>query len=430
MRRKILIICVIFLSAGSAFAQEHAGLLEKYREMALSYNHDLKAAEKNISASIELERAARAGRLPKISGGADFKYTGNPIALSLELPALGNPVTFEGSSMQYGASLSLLQPVYTGEHILESIKLAGYQRSFAVNQSEMFRSVVCYQTDIQYWNTVARQEIVKVAAEYRNSIASLAKTITERVEAGFADPQDRLMAEVKLNEAEYRLLQAESEFETGRMALNSLIGEELQTESEIEETIPKVILPENLLEQGEKIRPEIKMAQDQVKIAESRSRLADAKYKPQFYIGADGSYSSPGYNFRPDMDPNYVVYAKLSVPLFEWGKRRNEKKASSYKTGMAKDNLDKIMDNVDLEVRTAAVSLIQAVERVNLTESSLNKACENERKALERYGEGKISVVEVIEAQTYRQTTQLNNVQARVSAQGYYSQLIKALNLY
>lgn len=430
MRRKILIICVIFLSAGSAFAQEHAGLLEKYREMALSYNHDLKAAEKNISASIELERAARAGRLPKISGGADFKYTGNPIALSLELPALGNPVTFEGSSMQYGASLSLLQPVYTGEHILESIKLAGYQRSFAVNQSEMFRSVVCYQTDIQYWNTVARQEIVKVAAEYRNSIASLAKTITERVEAGFADPQDRLMAEVKLNEAEYRLLQAESEFETGRMALNSLIGEELQTESEIEETIPKVILPENLLEQGEKIRPEIKMAQDQVKIAESRSRLADAKYKPQFYIGADGSYSSPGYNFRPDMDPNYVVYAKLSVPLFEWGKRRNEKKASSYKTGMAKDNLDKIMDNVDLEVRTAAVSLIQAVERVNLTESSLNKACENERKALERYSEGKISVVEVIEAQTYRQTTQLNNVQARVSAQGYYSQLIKALNLY
>lgn len=430
MRRKILIICVIFLSAGSAFAQEHAGLLEKYREMALSYNHDLKAAEKNISASIELERAARAGRLPKISGGADFKYTGNPIALSLELPALGNPVTFEGSSMQYGASLSLLQPVYTGEHILESIKLAGYQRSFAVNQSEMFRSVVCYQTDIQYWNTVARQEIVKVAAEYRNSIASLAKTITERVEAGFADPQDRLMAEVKLNEAEYRLLQAESEFETGRMALNSLIGEELQTESEIEETIPKVILPENLLEQGEKIRPEIKMAQDQVKIAESRSRLADAKYKPQFYIGADGSYSSPGYNFRPDMDPNYVVYAKLSVPLFEWGKRRNEKKASSYKTGMAKDNLDRIMDNVDLEVRTAAVSLIQAVERVNLTESSLNKACENERKALERYSEGKISVVEVIEAQTYRQTTQLNNVQARVSAQGYYSQLIKALNLY
>lgn len=30
------------------------------------------------------------------------------------------------------------------------------------------------------------------------------------------------MAEVQLNEAEYRLLQAKSNFETGRMALNSI----------------------------------------------------------------------------------------------------------------------------------------------------------------------------------------------------------------
>ena len=42
----------------------------------------------------------------------------------------------------------------------------------------------------------------------------------ERVEAGLVDPQDLLMAEVKLNEAEYQLLQAKSSLETGRMALN------------------------------------------------------------------------------------------------------------------------------------------------------------------------------------------------------------------
>lgn len=47
-----------------------------------------------------------------------------------------------------------------------------------------------------------------------------------------------------------------------------------------------------------------------------------------------------------------------------------------------------------------------------------------------RYNEGKVSVVEVIDAQTYRQTSQVNYVQAKAAAQGHYSELIKALHSY
>ena len=85
---------------------------------------------------------------------------------------------------------------------------------------------------------------------------------------------------------------------------------------------------------------------------------------------------------------------------------------------------------MNLEVQTARVSLSQAMEQVQLTGNSLDKARQNERMALERYAEGKVSVVEVIEAQNYRQASQTNYVQAKVSAQGYYSTLLKALNKY
>ena len=426
---KSLIIISFSLCVFSVSSQQ-SSLLEKYRSMAVSYNHDLKAADKNISASIELERSARADLKPKLSGSADFQYTGNPLQLTLNLPSMDKPMTFEGRDLKYGASLTLLQPVYTGGRILETIRLAKHQQSLATHQEELFRSAVCYQTDIQYWNTVARAEIVEVATEDRNSIASLAQTIRERVEVGLVDPQDQLMAEVKLNEADYQLLQAKSNFETGRMALNSLIGMELNTVTEIDTVIPPVVIPGEIRQSDATDRPELKIAYDQIRIAETSLKLSDSKYKPQLYIGVDGSYSSPGYDFRGDLDPNYVVYAKLSVPLFEWGKRKDEKRAFSYRIGMAKDNLNQVSDHVTLEVQTARVSLSQALERVGLTGSSLEKARENEQKALERYTEGKVSVVEVIEAQTYRQTSQLNYVQAKVSAQGYYSELIKALNNY
>ena len=46
-----LLFCGFALGPLSAFAQQ-SPLLEKYRTMALDYNHDLKAAEKNIAASV------------------------------------------------------------------------------------------------------------------------------------------------------------------------------------------------------------------------------------------------------------------------------------------------------------------------------------------------------------------------------------------
>ena len=431
MRKGIfsLLFCTFVFLSLPVLAQQST-LLEKYRTMALDYNHDLKAAEKNIAASMEVEKSARADLKPKLSGAASFQYTGNPMELTLDIPSIGLSKTVEGKNLNYGGSLSILQPVYTGGRVLESIRMAQHQQALAGNQAKALNDAVCYQTDIQYWSAVARQEIVDVAEDFRNSIAALVKTIKERVEVGLVDPQDLLMAEVKLNEAEYQLLQAQSNFETGRMALNSMIGVRLEQPTELDAQIPIVVVSDSLWLSTGMGRPEIEMAYDKIRIAESTKKLNDSQFKPQFYVGVEGSYSSPGYNFKKDLDPNYAVYAKVSVPIFEWGKRRSEKRVSSFRIGMAEDNLNKVVDRVELEVSVARKALSQAIERVRLSESSLAKAEENEAKAVERYNEGKVSVVEVIDAQTYRQTSQVNYVQAKAAAQGHYSELIKALHSY
>lgn len=424
---KQFLLFALTVCALGATAQTDS-LLIQYREMALDYSHDLRAAEKNIAASIEVERSARADLKPKLSADANFQYTGNPIELSLNLPSLSTPVTFEGRELKYGGQLTLLQPIYTGGQLLETIRMVRHKQSLAIGQADMLRASVCYQTDIQYWNTVARCEIVNVTADFQQSVASLVATIRERVDAGLSDPQDLLMAEVRLNEANYQLLQAQNNFETGLMALNSLIGVSLDTPTEINTSIP--LVTDSLLPTDVTGRPELRIAHDQIRIAESTMKLNDVRFRPKLYVGLDGSYSSPGYNFKADLDPNYAVYARLSVPLFEWGKRKREKRASTLRIGMAADNLNRIQSDIDLEVQTARVSLSQALERVRLSENSLEKAYENEQKALERYTEGRISIVEVIDAQTYRQTSQINHVQARTAAQIHYSALLKATNGY
>ena len=89
MRKGIfsLLFCTFVFLSLPVLAQQST-LLEKYRTMALDYNHDLKAAEKNIAASMEVEKSARADLKPKLSGAASFQYTGNPMELTMEVLCL------------------------------------------------------------------------------------------------------------------------------------------------------------------------------------------------------------------------------------------------------------------------------------------------------------------------------------------------------
>ena len=147
------------------------------------------------------------------------------------------------------------------------------------------------------------------------------------------------------------------------------------------------------------------------------ARLANSQFMPKLSVSIDGSYSSPGYNFKADLNPNYAIYAKLSVPIFEWGKRRNTRKAGKYAIDMATENQRKVTDNVRLEVETAFYNYSQAVRKVSLTESSLNKAEESKELAFEKYREGNISIVEVINAEIYHLEAKVNFIQTKLNAQ-------------
>ena len=52
--KRINILFIFIFSVPSATFSQQSDLLEKYRSMAVEYNHDLKAADKHISASIVL----------------------------------------------------------------------------------------------------------------------------------------------------------------------------------------------------------------------------------------------------------------------------------------------------------------------------------------------------------------------------------------
>lgn len=426
--KKWIIVCLLGMVV-EGHAQQSA-FLQQYRVRVKEYNQDIRSADYAIAMRLENEKSARADFLPSLSGGANFNYTGHPLELSVAVPSLNEPLSFQGRDTKYGASLSLLQPVYSGGALK-----AGYNK--AVKESELSRyekervaNDIVYNADVYYWNKVACDERVRVAEAFKASVSTLVKVVRHRVSEGYTDRNDLLMAEVKLNDAEYRLAQARNDAEVARLSMNSFSGVPFD---QVQPTDSVVLLPMQEYDYALTVdaammgRPELQIASGQVEIQKSVAKLANAQYLPKFAVGIDGSYASPGYDFTSDLDPNYVVYAKLSVPIFEWGKRKNTRKAGRYGVSMALENQSKQTDKVRLEVETAFYTYSRALRDVQFTESSLSKASESESLAMDKYREGDISIVEVINAQLYHQEAKVNHIQSKLTAQIVKSALEKAM---
>ena len=406
------------LTAASGRAQDNP-LLDAYRAQVEAYSPDLRAAEYAADASGEARQSARADFLPKLSGGANFNYTGHPLRKDIALPGTDDVYTFEGRNTKYGASVSLAQPLYAGGALRAGYDKAQAEDEMARQEIRRVTNDLRHEADVRYWNHVAQCELVSVADGYRQSVGRLVEVVRQRVEAEYTDRNDLLMAEVRLNDADYQVQRARNDAEVARLSLNALAGIPSDQHIATDTLVVPLTVVQPLTDEVDDLlmrRPEMGMAESNVRVQQSSARQANARYLPTLSIGVDGSYSSPGYDFRADLDPNYAIYAKLSVPIFEWGKRRRTKNMGRYQVDIARERCTQVGDGLRLEVETAQCNYAQAVEQVRLTESSLRKAAESEELAMDKYREGSISIVEVINAQLFHLEARQNHIRSKLNA--------------
>lgn len=425
MKTHVSLIIAAFLAATLETAAQESSLLRDYRARVIDYNQDIKSAQYTAAARGEITRAARADLKPKLSASGNASYTLNPLEIDLDLP--GMPITLGGDNhYKYGLSLDLTQDLYAGGAAKARYRQAGQRQTIAEQDTRRVTNDILREADLRYWQAVAGQELVRVAEEYRASMQRLVDVVRHRVEVEYTDRNDLLMAEVKLNEADYRLLQARDKAETARLALNAFAGIPAGEQLPVDTLVGALTVVPSLAADSGNARPELAITRANIELQQTAKRLADAPYRPRWQVGMQGSYTSPGYDFREDPDPNYQVYTRLSIPLHEWGKRRNTRSAADYNILVARETHSKTLDNIRLEIQTAHHAYTRAVEQVALTGNSLAKARESEELAMSQYREGKTSIVEAINAQVYHQQARVNHIQSKLAAQAARSDYARA----
>lgn len=424
------ILCMLFVIANTAMAYpQESDLLRQYRSMVREYNQDIRIASYASSIQNEKVKSAKAEFLPSLTGNADIRATAQPLHISVNAPAVGT-LEFTGSHCRYGASLDLVQPVYSGGAIAAGYSKAVKEEEMARLEIERVDNNIMHEADVHYWNKVAGEEMANAAEQYRNSVYDLVTVVRDRVQEGYSDRNDLLMAEVRLNDADYRLAQAINNAEMARMAMNSFSGTPFDVKIPTDTVVIPLRFEEALDENTEKAmeaRPELKMSMKELDIMKYESTISNARFLPEISVGISGMYASPGYDLREGPNPNCAVYASLRIPIFEWGKGRSTRNMGRYRELAASEQLDQVEDELRLEIESATYAYRQAIERVRLTESSLEKAAESEILALDRYIEGSVSIIEVINAQLYHQETNMNHIQSKLNAQIAKSALERAM---
>jgi len=424
----ILLLAVLF-SAGGLFAQEEDTLVYRYRRMAVEYQQQIKMAESRLSGAESMLDAARSDRLPKLDFSGSYKYYGVPLKLA---PPADAPVGTPGEDLhnRYSLDLMLSQPIITGGY-LKNTQLA------AMSQVELMKSFVnlnkqevMLNADIYYWNAVSHKEIYNLLKAYRDAIGRFKQVIQDRVQEEVVSKSALYQTEVRYNDAQYGVIKAEKQMQVALMELNKLLGVPIDTTMQVADSLTVVNWVKatgDIVNRALSQRPEINMLQNQVTINEYQEKITASKYNPSLGVGVGGLWGAPSPGLKIDPAFNYNLQARLTIPIFYWGKKKEEVAAMRQETEVARLEMERTREQITLEAQRSYFELQKSQEQLNFSFSALENASKNVSLMIDRYNEGLSSVLEVLDAQLYWQKSYFNYIQAKYQLNTAFSNYQRAL---
>ena len=225
----------------------------------------------------------------------------------------------------YAISVMVTQPIYMGGAITAANKMAQIGEELAQNNIEMSTQKTLHDIDQAYWTVVSVKHKKRLAESYLEVVKKLDEDVKKMIKEGVATRADGLKVDVKVNEAEMALTQAENGLVLSKMLLCQLCG--LNVDSDItladedaenlaamgsDEPADRQVAMEN--------RPELKMLQNSLDLSRQSTKVVRAAFMPQVLMTGGYLASNPNvYNgFERKLSGVWNVGVMVRVPLWNW----------------------------------------------------------------------------------------------------------------
>lgn len=469
--------------------------LDSCRAMALRNNKQLNVAKLQQDVARNMRKSMRTKYLPRIDATGGYEFVSKEISLlsnqkkaelanlgtsvsnglgtgvtsmvgalvrqgtispqtALQLGALmgnlGNTISQAGNGIGNGinealktdtrqiwaGAVTVKQPIYMGGAIIAANNIADISERMAANNLSRHTQATLYDIDNAYWLVVSLRQKQKLADSYQKLVKKLCSDVHKMIEQGVATRADGLKVDVKVNEADMLVTQAENGVALAKMLLCQLCGLPLDENIQLADENAELLNVETARETRQTAdvattRPELRLLQNAVDISRQKTRLTRAAYLPHVALAGGYFISNPNMydGFQRKFAGAWNVGVIVQVPVWNWLEGAYKVRAAKTATSIAELTMSDAREKIELQIAQSRFKVKEAGKNLSMAMKSVASAEENLRSANLGFKEGVIESTDVMAAQTAWQKAQTQKIEAEVEVKLAQVNLNKALGI-
>ncbi len=429
-------IIMLFLFAGSLFAQERVLTLQESLDIGLQNSKDLKISQSRINYSDAKLSEINSQFLPQ------FKLFGNYTRLSDNIPAFEFTSPFFPNAIRvseplynnYTFKLGFTQPLFTGFKLLSSRSAAKYNLQASESDYSKEQNEVAFNIYNAYWNYYKAEEVKNVIEQTLQQIEKHLSDTRNFYEQGLVSNNDLLKLEVQYSNTQLMLIEAKNNLKIARINFNKALGIDLESQTKVAAIEKSMSLVNydlsEILNEAINNRYELKSLAYRVEGSKESINAAKSTFFPSVYLTGNYYYSNPNPRFQPAKDEfnyNWDIGVTLSWDVWNWGLTSSQVSQAEQTKIQLETNYDQLKENIQMEVHSNYLNLLKTEEKVKVNKTALEQALENYRITAEKYNLQLASSTDLIDAETLKLQAETNLKTAEVDYQIAKVRLEKSL---
>ncbi|MBR6989775.1 MAG: TolC family protein [Bacteroidaceae bacterium] len=289
------------------------------------------------------------GWLPQVSATAQATYQSDvaswPEGMTSMMKGMG--IDMKGLKKdQYRVGVDISQTVYDGGAISSQKQIAQEQEQVQLAQTEVSLYQVKKRVNEMYFSLLMLEEQMQLNRDLQELLFGNERKLESMVKRGTAAESDWLNVKAERLNVMQQATTLESTQQMLKEMLSTFCGLEVKDVQKPDGT--------SLLASTEGQRPELKLFDAQLRLAEAQEKSLNAALKPRFGLFAQGYYGYPGLNMFEDMmrhqwSWNGIIGARLTWNIGALYTRKNDKAKLKQQRLLTESNREVFLFNNRLE---------------------------------------------------------------------------------
>ncbi len=368
-------------------------------------------------------------------------WTGATASLNNTFGWKNNNSQIDGSSSSTTRSftnslyLSLDQPLFTYnemkyEYVTIELEYEDAKISYALSLLNLEQSVIS-----QFYTVYMAQANLKIAREEYEDARDNYKIIEEKVRLDMVPRSELFQAELNQSSAESTMVTRELTLNNVTNTFKKMLGIPLITEiSVLADLVEKEVAVDIKMAVEHALTNRLELLQRD--IIDKNADITLLKIKDSGSFSGDLSLSvgitgdNPQFqNVYETPTQNPSVGLSLSIPIFDWGARRDKIMAQKLQIGMNEITREQELVDIEIEVVNSCKTLSNLAKQIEITKTAVVNAQQTYDLNVELYRAGEITGMEMNEFQSQLSTQKTNLSQKMVD---YELELVnlKCVSLY